>query len=239
MQGNSNIAIEIGKKIRNIRKRKNMKLEDLAIAINKTKSTLSKYETGTISIDISTLYDISDALDVRIEQLLYIKDYKKDIIEKEEKTNFFSGCSKLYAYIYDGRNNKVIISVIDITSKNDDGSYKTIFYMNIKDYVDYQNCENTYYGFSKHYDILTHMILYNQSTPLETMSINILASFLETNKKWGLISAVSFRPFMPVSTKILFCKEPLEITQDLINELKISKEDIRIMKLYNMFVVTQ
>ena len=238
MEGNSNIAIEIGRKIRNIRKSKNMRLEDLAMAINKTKSTLSKYEKGIISIDICTLYDISDALDVHIEQLLYMKEYKNNVNIKE-KVNFFGGCSRLYAYIYDGRNNQVIISVIDITSKNDDGSYKTTFYMNVKDYTDYQNCENTYYGFTKHYDILTHITLYNQSTQLETMSINILASFLETNKKWGLISAVSFRPFMPVSTKILFTKEPLEITSDLINELKISKEDIRIMKLYNMFVVTQ
>lgn len=238
MEGNSNIATEIGRKIRNIRKSKNMRLEDLAMAINKTKSTLSKYEKGSISIDICTLYDISDALDVHIEQLLYMKEYKNNI-EKKEEVNFFSGCSRLYAYIYDGRNNQVIISVIDITSKNDDGSYKTTFYMNVKDYTDYQNCENTYSGFTKHYDILTHITLYNQSTQLETMSINILASFLETNKKWGLISAVSFRPFMPVSTKILFTKEPLGITPDLINELKISKEDIRIMKLYNMFVVTQ
>ncbi|MGM9530247.1 helix-turn-helix domain-containing protein [Intestinibacter sp.] len=237
MEDNSNIAIEIGKKIRNIRKSKNMKLEDLAIAINKTKSTLSKYERGIISVDICTLYDISDALGVHIDQLLYNKQYNN--VDKKEEINFFSGCSRLYTYIYDGRNNKVIISVIDITSRNEDNSYKTKFYMNIKDYDDYQNCENTYYGFTKHYDILTHITLYNQSTKLETMSINILASFLDTNKKWGLISAVSFRPFMPVSTKILFCKEPLEITPELIKELRISKEDIRIMKLYNMFVVTQ
>lgn len=111
--------------------------------------------------------------------------------------------------------------------------------MNVKDFDNYQNCENTYYGFTKHYDTLTSMILQNQATPLEQISINILASFLDTDKIWGLMSGVSFRPFMPIALKMLFSKKPLEENNDLAKELKISKDDIKLMKLYNMFTVTQ
>ncbi|MCI6737578.1 MAG: helix-turn-helix domain-containing protein [Intestinibacter sp.] len=122
-----NINMEIGKKIKNIRKSKNMTIQELANSINKSKSTVSKYENGDISIDIQTLYEISNALNVHVEQLLYIKSNIDNI-----------------------HNNNIVNAL-----------------------------------------------------------------------------------------KMLFSKKPLEENTDLVKKLKISKEDIKLMKLYNMFTVTQ
>ena len=122
-----NINMEIGKKIKNIRKSKNMTIQELANSINKSKSTVSKYENGDISIDIQTLYEISNALNVHVEQLLYIKSNIDNI-----------------------HNNNIVNAL-----------------------------------------------------------------------------------------KMLFSKKPLEENTDLVKKLKISKEDIKLMKLYNMFNVTQ
>ena len=47
---------EIGKKIRKLRKNKNITLEELSSLIHKSKSTISKYEKGEISIDIETYH---------------------------------------------------------------------------------------------------------------------------------------------------------------------------------------
>lgn len=113
-----------------------------------------------------------------------------------------------------------------------------MLYMNVKNFENYQDCENTYIGYTEHYDALTTMILKNQSTPIENITLNILASFVESEKKWGLFSGVSFRPLMPIATKILLSKRQLEETKELIEELKISKEDIRLMKIFNMLSVT-
>jgi hypothetical protein len=110
--------------------------------------------------------------------------------------------------------------------------------MNIKNYENYEDCENTYWGCMEHYDVLTTMTLVNQATPVEKIMTNILASFMDSDKKWGLMASVSFRPFMPVASKMLFSKTPLAENQELIDELKISKEDIRIMKMYNMLALT-
>ncbi|MDY4575941.1 MAG: helix-turn-helix transcriptional regulator [Intestinibacter sp.] len=239
MEDLSNINIEIGKKIKNIRKGKNMTIQELADSINKSKSTVSKYENGDISVDVQTLYEISNALNVHVEQLLYIRPNIDKIHNNNIVNAFFRNSSKFYSYIYDGRSNEIIKCVIDIIAHTEDLSYKTMLYMNVKDFDNYQNCENTYYGFTKHYDTLTSMILQNQATPLEQISINILASFLDTDKIWGLMSGVSFRPFMPIALKMLFSKKPLEENNDLAKELKISKDDIKLMKLYNMFTVTQ
>ena len=127
MEDLSNINIEIGKKIKNIRKSKNMTIQELANSINKSKSTVSKYENGDISIDIQTLYEISNALNVHVEQLLYIRSNIDNI-----------------------HNNNIVNAL-----------------------------------------------------------------------------------------KMLFSKKPLEENTDLVKKLKISKEDIKLMKLYNMFTVTQ
>ena len=48
----------LGEQIRFYRKKKEMKLETLAMHIQKSKATLSKYESGTIVVDILTLFKL-------------------------------------------------------------------------------------------------------------------------------------------------------------------------------------
>ena len=43
---------------------------------------------------------------------------------------------------------------------------------------------------------------------------------------------------MPVALKALFTKIPMKNNQELVSRLKISKDDIRLMKVYNMLTVT-
>ena len=54
----SEITEKIGHNIRVYRKKKNMTLVGLADAVCKSKSTISKYENGEVSVDIETMYDI-------------------------------------------------------------------------------------------------------------------------------------------------------------------------------------
>jgi len=110
--------------------------------------------------------------------------------------------------------------------------------MNIDSYENYQKCENTYWGYIEHYDVLTNIILRNQATPMEQITISVLASFLDSPTKWGLMFGISSQPVMPIAAKMLLSKKPLKEDQRLIDQLTISKEDIRIMKMYNMLAIT-
>ena len=49
-----------------------MTLQDLADAIHKSRATICKYENGEIAVDIETLYEISQVLQVSISQLTTI-----------------------------------------------------------------------------------------------------------------------------------------------------------------------
>lgn len=210
---NIDINLEIGRKIKSYRKIKNMTLEELSNKIYKSTSTISKYENGQIKIDVESLYLIAQAFDININNLLYIEDEYILDNGKDFLPAFFSNTAKFYTYFYDGRINKVVKSKLNIISKLD---------------------KNTYTGIIEHYDAKSNILLTNRDTPMEKASIQILASYLDEETKWGLWTGFSSRPMMPVSFKMLFSKRELKINKDLEEHLKISREDIRFLKLYNM-----
>ena len=231
------ISQEIGRKIRAFRKARDMTLEELAKRVCKSKSTLSKYEKGDIALDMETFYDIAAALEVHVEQLLY-----RDPVTKEERDQagvpaFFKGLNQFYGYIYDGRAGQLLRTVFDVSAPRD-GVYPLMMYMNFQTYDRYQACENTYEGTLEHFDALTQISLTNQDTPMEKASCQVLASYLDSPVKWGLFNGFSSRPMMPIAVKLLLSKKILPEDENLIKELKVNREDVRMLKLYNMFSVT-
>lgn len=110
----SEIAMEVGKRIRGMRKRRNMTLEELAAEIHKSKAAVSKYERGEISIDIETLYEIADSLHIHVEQLLYTRPAAGTMNVQGSAPGFFAGLTQFYGYIFDGRDNHIIQCVFDV-----------------------------------------------------------------------------------------------------------------------------
>ncbi len=66
----SNLHIEIGERITEQRKLKNMNQTEFAVALNKSLRTVQKYESGEIDISISTLQEISEVLEVPISYFI-------------------------------------------------------------------------------------------------------------------------------------------------------------------------
>lgn len=216
---------------------RNLTLSELGTLINKTESTISKYESGNIIIDLKTLYDISDALKVPIDQLIYIPNNQMGINEEYIPT-FFQDIDIIYSYYYDGRSDELIRCIMEISNYSKNNKKKVYFYMNFKNYDMYHDCENRYEGYIEHYDALTNIELVNLDTGMERSNIKILATFLDTNLRWGLYNGFSFRPMMPVSLKMLFSRNRIDESVEFINSLKISKDDIKNLKHYNMFSTT-
>ena len=215
-----NIAEETGSKIRHYRKIKQMTVEQLAAAIRKSKSCVSKYESGQIIIDVVTLYEVAQALDVKVTQLLHLPLSPHPGAPSGSVPSFFVGLSHLYMYYYDGRKNRLTRCVVDIFSEVEPGVYQVQMYMNVDDYSHYQQCENLYDGVLTHYDALSTLIMKNQSMEMDNYQVGIPS-----------------RPLMPTSTKVLLSKTVQKETPEFEKELRLSKEDIRLMKQYNMLTV--
>lgn len=233
----TNLSEEIGAKIKFFRKKSNMTIQEMADAICKSKATVSKYESGQIAIDIVTLYDIARTLQVHVEQLLYLETSSAIQNISENVPSFFKDLPQFYIYYFDGRNSSLNRCVVDILSHEQPDTYKIIMYMNIDSYEHYQNCENTYMGHLRHYDAVSNLTLQNRDTPMEQITISILASYLNAPEKWGLFFGISSRPIMPVSTKVLVTKKIQKENTQFLQKLRISKEDIKFMKLYNMLTI--
>ncbi len=78
------IYVNIGKRIRNIRKARKMTLEDLAFEIDMDYSFIARIETGKATATLETLYRISKGLKIKFYQLFDdINPKQKTIVEKE------------------------------------------------------------------------------------------------------------------------------------------------------------
>lgn len=233
-----NINAAVGNRLRNFRKMRCLTLEDVSSRIGKSRSTISKYEKGEITIDIQTLYELASVYRVHPEQLLVPTETPASFEREREIPAFFLGLHQFFGYLFDGRSNALIRCVFDVRSDPETQRRHIMLYMNCDSIEYYQKCENTYSGYMDHYDALTTVSLVNAETPMEKASLQILAPYLDAERKWALWTGFSSRPMMPVATKMLLTKVSLPETPELMRELKISKEDIRLMKLYNMFSVT-
>lgn len=233
----SEVNKSVGEKIRNFRKVRKLTLGSLSEAIHKSASTLSKYEKGEIPIDVETLYEIADALEVDVESLLLIRKRTSRIVTSSASPTLFGGIRRFYSYLFDGRNNSIMRSVFDVGAEISPGLNKIMMYMNFKDFGNYQMCETTYWGYMEHFDALTHISLTNEDSPIEKASVQILAAYLDSDLKWGLWNGLSSRPVMPIATKMLLSRNVLKEDDALTAKLKINRDDVRLLRLYNMFPV--
>ena len=231
------IVHETGERIRYYRKKRQMTIDQLAAAICKSKSCVSKYENGQIAIDLATLYDVAAALEVRVTQLLYLPPDRTPGLPGGAVPAFFSGLDRFYCYYYDGRSNSIVRSVGDILEETEPGSFHVHMDMNVDDYDHYHLCENLYDGRLTHFDTLSLLVLQNQHMEMDLYQVGIPSPYMNGPVKWGLAFGISSRPLMPTSTKILFAKSPQKETPEFEKSLRLSKEDIRLMKLYNMLTI--
>ena len=140
-------------------------------------------------------------------------------------------------YYFDGRSNSLVRSVIDIRAKAGPHTYDVALYMNFQDYQQYQNCENTYLGTLSHYDALSNIITRNRDTEMDIYLVCVPASYLNAETKWGQDFGISCRPIMPTSNKVFLSKTIQPETPEFLQDLHVSREDIQMLKRYNMLSV--
>ena len=118
----SSINTHVGKMIRKYRKAANLTLQQLADAIHKSRATICKYENGDISMDIETLYEISQVLQVSVPQLTDIGRLQAEADHSSayaaRKSPFFQA-KMLYFYFYDisASSLELLMSLFDQASK--------------------------------------------------------------------------------------------------------------------------
>ena len=233
------ISTAIGSNIRDLRKQKGLTLKQLAQRINKGLSTLGKYESGEITMDVETLYEIANALDVRVEQLLGFSDDPAQIPEQRAARipAFFSQIDHFFCYSYDGRKKALLRARYDIVRQAGNARDQVYGYVNFADYEHYRRSETFYRGHIVYDEAVTSLVLEDPGSPMDNCLLQISAPFIDSDFKWALCTAVSIHPIMPIAFKMLISKKPLPENQDLFNKLYVSRNDISQLKQYNMLSI--
>ena len=152
-------AQQIGARIAFLRRLKGLTLAELAERVNKHKSTISKYESGQIIIDIESLKEVADALGVDVAQIVEMPNTSRLTSAPIGPHNPFCLASTFYMYYFDGRSARLVSSVICLTSRHDgDNRINASLYMDTPDPQNYLNCRYFYSGYMYPYDLTSFFI---------------------------------------------------------------------------------
>lgn len=224
----SAISEHIGNRIKLYRKNKQLTQAEFAQMIHKSKSAVSKYECGEIAIDIETLYEIADVLEISINQLLdnnLEKDYRIPGIQ-----GFFSAPAQFYAYYLNKNSTHITRAVLEI-NRTDADVYSTVFFADLADYSNLYSCDHLYFGDIHYSDSYVNMLMENQSNRAERIFINVANPFNNNaSLTVGMLCGISDKYLIPIGLKIILSKKPLTEDDALREALRLSKDDFSSMK---------
>lgn len=234
------VSVQVGEKIRKYRKDRGITLQQLADAIHKSRSSVSKYENGEISLDIQTLFEIAEILQVSHERLL---DIRPRVPAEFVKPVIYSGVSpffqarRLYFYFYDGRHKRLKDGIIDIReSEETPGNYEAD--LTITAVGPTGRSSEVYY---KGKVIYSHMLIrfsfVNQYNTLEEDLLYIFNPLELRDTTEGLLCGISSMDLMPCAFKCLVTLTPREHTEELKEQLLFSKKELRKWQKSNMLLI--
>lgn len=200
-----------------------MTLSEIGNSINKSKATISKYESNQIIPDIITLLELCNCLNVSIND--FFSDIKGETIHSNILFNPFE-TDKLFMYYYTDK--KLMTSILEIS--NSDNSYKCKLYNGIKNISTYRHCSYYYEGTFDANMTTAYFTLHNSShknNMLEKVQIVVNIPWSDNIKVCkGLILGLTPNS-LPIVKKILISSFEINDIHKYDESLFFSKEDVK------------
>ena len=236
----SKINQHIGSRIRSFRNAQNLTLQQLADMIHKSRASLSKYENGEITLDVETLYDISQALGVEMNRLTDFQDSKPTPLPLPtagvNRSPFYQA-ERLYFYFYDGRYNRLKDGIITIHKRDEDTGNREAS-LTISAVTPTGRSSDIYYSGKVVYsDMLIRFTFVNQYNTLEEDLLYIFNPLELRDFTEGLLCGISSADLMPCAFKCLVTLTPQEPTEELKQHLLITPKELRRWQKLNMLIV--
>ncbi len=232
----SQLSKEIGKQIKYYRKKRHMSAEALSAKIFKGTSTLYKYENGSIAIDVDTLESVSLALNVPLIHFFQTKDQELPSVSLLQR-NPFGTHSTLYLYGYIGK--RILYSQLQMFHTKESGHLGCSLLFDVPSFQEMDTPAQTYIGDMDSFDFVTYFTLSSALQPSERLSLCVLNPWNQSGKTWGLMFGVLNYSILPTACKLLVSTEPIPNSELQLDELCITKEELKQLKTYNMFYLGQ
>lgn len=236
----SHISQHVGSRIRMYRKMRGLTIQQLADQIHKSRASVSKYETGEITLDIETLHEISQILQVHMNQLIDFQTPEPEpepIVPANLRKSPFFQAKRLYFYFYDGRYKRLKDGVIDIYEAIDQpGHYEAS--LSICSVTPNGRSSEIYYtGRVIYSDMLIRFSFVNQCNTLEEDLLYIFNPLEICDSTNGLLCGISSADLMPCAFRCLVTLTPQEPTAEFMKQLLITRKEMQKWQKLNMMMV--
>ena len=210
--------LTLGKKVKDYRKARGISIEELGNAIGKSKTTVNRYETGEIVMDIITVLEICNALNIDINDIC---DLNVQNVKKEETINPFN-TNLLYLYYIS--KNGIVVSSLEIEEKKNSNNVL------MKNGLTPKGHKQEYTGrLESNYNVAFICLTNAINNPgLDKFQIEIDLHSKANNMYYGVFLGVSDNTHRPTARKCIISKEYIKSKErlfDLFEELKVSEEE--------------
>lgn len=219
-----------GMRIRMFRRLKGLSQQQFADALHKTKSTVSKYEHGDISMDLETFHEICRVLDLSPAALLP-PAAEASGAEGRGRT------AQLYTYNLAGRQGVLTRSLLEIYGSDTDEKTQASWFYGIPSFAAPEKCQGYYFGSIVRQNIFTHLHLINQKNNIEQVSICYRSNLDNLPFDVGLMSGLSFESLVPVTCKTVISPKPLAEDAAMLHALSFDPSEIKRIRTTGIMAV--
>lgn len=228
-----NIDEIVGNNIKKYRTAYNMTLKELSERLHKSISTISKYEKGSISLDLPTFIELAHIFDISPFLLL---GKAADVSQEEKK--YTALAETLYMYTYDSPNKAIVRSVIERYPYADqDNAYRVQLFNEVKDMDTPGECGGLYTGEYIAEGFIGTYMLRNQITKSEHVMVSCVNNLVNPGRQLGLVSGLSNYTMLPISFKTIISRTKIMDKDELMDLLLFSKEDFKLMRKMHSLTV--
>lgn len=225
-------CMEIGTKIRAFRKLKHLTQKQLADQMHKSLACISKYEKGEIVMDICTLYECANALNI-IPQMLLPQNTADSIVANPapQKLPQFFQHTPLYYYGIRSNRAETVAAAIEIDPENG----KVTVYFDLTDPVNYRNSKYILHGDIFCSDANIRIFCSNPFLGGDFIMINCRTAALMDDRVFAF--AATLTPNYRIrASKAILTPERLHNPNSILPQLKITKEQLKEAKKNDYFV---
>lgn len=224
---------ELGANIRRFRKMCNMTQKQLAFSIHKSLACISKYEQGSIAIDIYTLQQIASQLGIQVNQLVPHISTPEVSDADSSHANRLSPVFKvspLYLYWYRGGKQSLVLHVIEI----DHNTSRITCYMEVDDVTNYKNCHYMMLGTMSTRGPNTYLYATNIILPEDFIfacfsNMDLLDSYMV-----GFLACLN-RSYHITSSKCFISNTPTHSSEEILHVIQVSKKELSEFRKSNFF----
>jgi len=215
-------SYNFGNLFRTARKSKKLSIDEVAKRINKSSSTIYKYERNIIIPDFETVINICNALEISLDELAF----KEEIDTNIQTTNNPFSTDTLYMYYIDNQD-KLYEMKLEI--KAEDGIMKVYFKVpSLDDKI-------FFVGSIESNPDVAFIMLKNygaSNNHFEKVMIYINMNHASDDIKMGIILGEKDNTYSPVVKKICVVKKTIEKErrEEIAKRLKITKEELEQIK---------